>query len=452
MKEKLKKFKSFARVLLPHELRYLLSIQRFQDEEKLSIIRNLMVEVEAPNPIGIYDETIDKRKYSYIQKWILHELNKIDVDKKYLWINSMQKDIILDKISFEDEAVILKSLNSFTNTSYYFSKHYEMLIELRQYLLIRRRYNAYKKVDIYLNEYTYDYQRSLLINRQMDQATKEIMGLGTQSSSDKDKWENWLKDTFMNEHLDGLNRYMSFIRLSYYYLKENKLNQLEETYKKVQTLFENGHYYSRRLLLNFYTNSLVLYDRKKDYTKAYYYGILSIKGKGPDELLYFNNFINIMMKQNKFGAALTLIQSKAFKISEFKDHYSVIGYVSNYIRCLLKNNQPKYALNKANVFWEDSKLRILEYRWHRFLSVYIETLLANGQYLKIIRLVKRYKLISREQERLDNDQSVNRNIEAMYNLALYYRGDISKKEIKYKLDELQFSNFTIDLDINLKSL
>ena len=446
MKEKLKKFKSFAQILLPHELRYLLSIQRFQDPEKLQIIENLVVEAETISQVGIYDETIDKRKYSYIQKWIKNELDKIDVDKKYLWINTMQQDISLDRISSEDEAAILKSLNSFTNTSYYFSKHFVMLIELRQYLLIRKRYAAYKKVDTYLNEYTYDYQRSLLINRQMDQATKEIMGFGTKSINDSSKWEKWLKDTFMNEHLDGLNRYMAFIRLSYHYLNENKLDNLEETYKNVQSLFENGHYYSRRLLFNFYTNSLVLYDRKKDYPKAYYYGMLSIKGTGPDQLLYFNNFINIMMKQGKYDAALSLIQATAFKISEFKDFYSVVGYVSYHIRCLLKTDHLSHALNKAKVFWEDRKARIMEYRWHRFLSAYIEALLANQEYLKIIRLVNRYKLIPLEQERKIKTQALHRSIEAMYYLAMYYCDHLTKKDVISKLEKFQLPDVIQNID------
>lgn len=446
MKEKLKKFKSFAQTLLPHELRFLLSIQRFQDDEKLQIIQKLVTGAEEITDEPDFDTTIDKRKYSYIQRWVQNELNKIDVDKKYLWISKMQQDILLDRISTKDEAAILKSLSSITNTSYYFSKHYEMLIELRQYLLIRRRHAEYKKVETHISEYTYDYQRSLLVNQQMNQATKEIMGLGTKYSKDKDKWEKWLKTTFANEQLDGLNRYMAFVRLSYYYLRENELNKLEETYNNVQSLFENGHYYSRRLLLNFYNNSLVLYDRKKEYSTAYYYGMLSIKGTGPDQLLYFNNFINIMMKQEKYDAALTLINAKGFKMSGFKDHYSVIGYVSNHIRCLLKTDHLNHALNKANVFWEDNKLKIMEYRWHRFLTAYLETLIANKEYLKIIRLVNRYKLIPLEQERPDKRKSINRSIEAMYNLAKYHQGDLSQKEIIQKLKEFQLYDLNVNLD------
>lgn len=438
MKEKLRKFKAFAQALLPHESRYLLSIQRFQDCEKLQILEQIVKEAESITAQCAYDQTVDKRKYSYIQKWIGNELNKIDVDKNYLWISKMQEDILLDRISSQDEVEILKSLNSFNNTSYFFTKHYEMLIELRQYLLIRRRYTAYKKVDNYVNEYTYDYQRSLLISRQMDQATKEIMGLSSKSTNDSKKWEEWLRNTFSNEHLDGLNRYMAFVRLSYHYLHENELNKLEETYKSVQPLFENGHYYSRRLLLNFYNNSLVLYDRKKDYPKAYYYGMLATKGTGPDQLLYFNNFINIMMKQTKYDAALSLINEKAFKISAFTDNYSVIGYVSNYVRCLLKTGHMNHALNKAKVFWEDNKSTIMEYRWHRFLTAYIEALLASGEYLKIMRLVNRYKLIPLEQERLDNNHlPINRSVEAMYDLATYYKGDLSKKQIMLKLEDYQ---------------
>lgn len=440
MKEKLKKFKSFANALLPHELRYLFSVHRFQDHEKIDILRRLLNKAEDISEAVEFDVNVDKRKYSYIQKWVQNELDKIDVDKKFVWISKMQQEIILDKISSKNEAAILKSLNSFKNTSFFFTKHYEMLIDLRHYLLIRRHNTEYKKVDTYLSEFTFDYQRSLLINQQMNQATKEIMDPNNGSSVEKIKWEKWLYDTFTNEQLDGLNRYMAFVRLGYFHLKENKLDKLENNYKIVQKFFENGQYYSKRLLLNFYDNSLVLYDRKKDYKAAFYYGKLSIKGTGPDQLLYFNNLINIMIKQDKYKEALELINEKAFKISGFKDIYSVIGYVSNHIRCLLNTGHTTHALNKAKVFWADNKSAIMEYRWHRFLTAYIETLLAAKDYSKIIRLVNRYKLLSLERKRVQNDHAYNQSIEAFYNLALYSNGDILKHELQEKLNQLQLTD------------
>lgn len=437
MKEKLKKFNSFAASLLPHEIRYLLSIQRFQDEEKQVILQKVSDNVLASNDDHNYDTSVDKRKYSYIQRWIKNELDKIDVDNKYLWISRMLQDILLDRISSEDEATIVKSLSAFSNKSYYFTKHYEMLIEFRQYLLIRKRYSEYKKVDSFVSDYTYDYQRSMLINQQMDQATKEIMGLENKSIVDKERWEKWLRDTFRNEHLDGSNRYLAFVRLSFYYLNRNQLNKLEDTYNSVQSFFENGQYYSRRLLLNFYDNSLVLYDRKKDYDTAIYYGKLSIKGDGPDQLLYFNNFINILLKQDKYDEALSWINYKSYKISNYKDSYSVIGYVSNYVRCLSKTNYVQHALNKAKVFWDNNKAEIMEYRWHRFLSAYIEALLINEDFQKIIKLVKRYKLIPLEQKGIKNGQPISRTIEAMYILASYYEGEIPRSEVVSKLKEFQ---------------
>lgn len=443
MKEKLRKFNSFAASLLPHEVKYLLSIQRFVDEEKKFILLKVSDNVLSSNDNHSYDTTIDKRKYSYIQKWIKNQLDRIDVDNRFLWISRMLQDILLDRISSEDEATVIKSLSIFSNTSYYFTKHYEMLIEFRQYLLIRKRYSEYKKVDLFINDYTFDYQRSMLINQQMDQATKEIMGLESKSQDDKERWEKWLGDTFTNEHLDGSNRYLAFVRLSYYYLNKNKLDKLEESYNNVQSFFENGQYYSRRLLLNFYDNSLVLYDRKKDYKTALYYGKLSIKGDGPDQLLYFNNFINILLKQDRYDEALSWINYKSYKISDYKDFYSVVGYVANYVRCLSKTNYVHHAINKAKVFWENNKSSIMEYRWHRFLSAYIEALLINEDFQKIIRLVKRYKLVPLEQKGIKNGQPISRTIEAMYMLSLYYEGEIPRDFAVAKLKEFQLYDSSI---------
>lgn len=440
MKEKLKKYKAFTNSLLPHEAKYILNAHRFQDSEKIQILEQLVKNVNDLSSNLDLDYTIDKRKYSYVQKWVTKELDKINVDKKYIWISQMQQDILLDKINSDSEINILKSLSSFNNTSYYFTKHYEMLIDFRQYLLIRKRYADYKKVDAFINQYTYDYQRSQLINQQMNQATKEIMGLGNKSQEESLRWKNWLNDVFTNNHLDGLNRYLAFVRLSYYFLNVNDLNALEKAFEYAQKFFENGKYYSRRLLLNFYDNSLVLYDRKKEYDKAYYYGKLSIKGKGPDQLLYFNNFINILLKQNKYQEALSWINTMDFKISNYKDNYSIIGYVSNYIRCLSRTDHINHAINKAKVFWENNKAQIMEYRWHRFLSAFIEALLIKKEYLTIIRLINRYKLIKLERESFSGNKTASRTIEAVYYFCKFKKGEIPKTEYTEKLNELKYAD------------
>lgn len=418
MKEKLKKFKSFASTILPHEATYLLSIQRFEDEEKKQILRQLEICANSLTYDGIFDTEIDKRKYSSIQSWVKMELAKIDVDEGFIWINGVMQDILLDRVTPKSESMVLKSLQLFDNTSYYFTKYYDMLLEFRQFLLIRMRTNVYKKVDRYINGYQFEYQRSLLVSQQMDQATKEIIGLTSKMEGDDERWERWLLENFNNDDLDGHNRYLAFVRLSYHYLKTNQLAALEQTHTTVQKFFEHGKHYSRRLLLNFYDNSLVLYDRKEDYDQAQYYGRLSIKGEGPDQLLYFNNFINILIKKKEFAQALEWISNRPYKITDQKNYHSVIGYTANHIRCLTKTGLIQKAVNKGDSFWTAFPKQIMEYRWHRFFVAFLEALAAQGNTAKIIKLVSRLHLIDLELENVKRDQAANRPIFEMYRRAI----------------------------------
>lgn len=449
MKEKLKKFKTFTKDILPHEVKYLKAIERFSDPEKKDILDIIDNNAHSLSVQQTFDTSIDKRKYSALQKWMKAELDKIDVDKKFIWITNALQHIMLDNVSVEQETQIIKSLQLFDNTSYYFVKHYEMLLDFRQYLLIRKRYIEYKKVNHYLNQYQFEHQRSILINQQMDQATKEIIGLSSKLSSNENRWENWLLENFKNDHLDGLNRYLAFVRLSFIYLNQNKLNALKKIHNVIFHFFETGKYYSRRLLLNFYDNSLVLCDRKKDYEKAYYYGRLSIKGVGPDQLLYRNNFINVLIKQEQYEEALNWINDLPFKISEHKDYYSVIGFVSNHIRCLTKTNQVEQALNKANVFWKAYSKQILEYRWYRFFLAYLEALFVKKDYSKIIRIAKRNDLLEKEEHNTKREQKNNRSIKTFYLLAQLFEGEISKSKAQILFANFDYANPRLQIDKQL---
>ncbi|MEJ2005039.1 MAG: hypothetical protein P8X57_08780, partial [Cyclobacteriaceae bacterium] len=68
MKIKLKKFSEFASGILPHEADYLVSVQQFDDPEKLEIIEKVRFNAhnrESKKPFNIF---IDKRKYSAIMR------------------------------------------------------------------------------------------------------------------------------------------------------------------------------------------------------------------------------------------------------------------------------------------------------------------------------------------------------------------------------------------------
>ena len=83
MKTKLLSFQRFSQQLLPHEARYLSQIQAFHDVENQQIIQKLLLKATEPSQHVQFDESIDKRKYSRIKKWVQEKLNAIDVDQEF---------------------------------------------------------------------------------------------------------------------------------------------------------------------------------------------------------------------------------------------------------------------------------------------------------------------------------------------------------------------------------
>jgi tetratricopeptide (TPR) repeat protein len=305
-----------------------------------------------------------------------------------------------------------------------------MLQEFRQYLLIRKRIDEYNKVNQYIVDFRFAYQRSLLVGEQMHQATRDILLPNNKSSVEDQKWERWLKEQFEDETLDGLNRYAAFVRLTFYYLKYNYLEELTSIYTMVHRLFENGQYYSKRILLNYYDYLLVLFDRKKNYEKAIFYGNLAIKGDGPDQIIYLNNLINVYIKNKEYEKALELSDKFAIKISSHKNFHAVIGFISNQIRCLTMTGKVKKATTKAKVFIDAYAKQILKYRWYRFFIAYLEALEKEEDYLQIIRLVHRYKLDKKEKEYYGKEGEGKGEIFKIYTHAKYNEGYINKKEME----------------------
>jgi hypothetical protein len=429
VKEKLKKFKNQTNTLLPHETAYLLKKQKIQDPEKLEILKIVDHNAKFLSGTKPFDESIDKRKYSNLLKWIQNELHKIDVDKGLEWINLLQKQILTDSIPPRQELLLIRSLNKYTSSSYYFMKFYDLLVEYRHYLLIRMRYNDHKKVNDYLEKLKFDYQRSKLINDQMHQATIDIIGKSGSTNIEGIQWKKWLTECCMDEKLDGLNRYMALVRLSFICLKYNMLQDLESILIDSDALFNNGNNYSKRILLNYYDNMLVLYDKKEEYDKAIYYGYLSIKDLNQDSIIYVNNLVNVLLKTGKFAEGLEIIENVNFKISSTKNFHSVIGFVSNHIRCLSKTGKSKQAIIKGKIFLEAYHKDILQYRWHRFFTAYLEALIQEEKFITIIRVINKFNLLKKEKESSGTQAHVN-NISVYLALAQYQENRISIDKFK----------------------
>jgi len=439
LKEKLKKFKIYAGSLLPFETEYLYDKLNSTDREKseiLKLVRDNSLKIDDNYP---YDTSIDKRKYSNLMKWMQSQLGRIDIDKQLDWITKVQKAILLDAIDSAQESAIMKSLDSMDPSKYYFINYFEMLKDYRHYLLIRMRYLDHSRIDAFIEKYKFNYQRSRLVNDQMHQATVDIIGAEDRNAKSATQWEKWMNECFEDDSLDGMNRYMSLIRLNFIYSRYNLLDKLEVLFQKANSLFRNGTYYSRRLLLNFYDNLVVFYDKKSDYTKARYYGYLSIRDFNPDSIIYINNLVNVLIKMCNYTEALSVMENVNFKIRESQNFHSMVGFVSNYIRVLSKTDRTREAILKGRVFLDAYSKQILKYRWYRFFSAYLGALLIDQKYNELLKLISRYKLVERESSFYTEKRSA-RVITIYYTVALFYKSEIDQADFNGRISELLSDN------------
>lgn len=435
-KEKLKKFKSYVANLLPHEADYLLNKINTSDTERLTLLNAVNNYVHRKNrneQIVLYDN-IDKRKYSKTLQWIIVELNKVDVDLNLKWINETHELILLDKISPKRELKLISAAKKFQSYDFNFLKFYDMLIAFKHYLLIRMRYNEYQLIDQVTQKYHYEYQRSKLVYEQLQQATVDIIGLGGNFKREAIQWKNWLFQNFSDHQLDGLNRHMSAIRYIFVCIRYGAMQDLGEMLDRLDVFFKNGSNYSRRLLVNYYDNKLVYYDKINNYEEAKSYGYLSIKYDEDDSIIYRNNLINLLIKNQQFDEALQVIESTNFRIKNTRNFHSVIGFISNHIRCLSKTNRLKEAVVKGRVFLKAYTTNILQYRWHRFFAAYHGALLSQGLYSEIIKNSKKYKLHEKELSQSSKAQD-KKIISIYYYISLYETKEIDHSKFLKHIDD-----------------
>lgn len=398
MRSKLQKFTDFTNTLLPHETAYLLGIQQFQDEERLSILETIHYNCQHINHSKAYDEKIDKRKYSHLKNWILERLEAIDVDLRFKWMSDLEGKVMTDSILPDEEKRLLKVIRNYQPPSYFFVKLYELAQNYRPFLLIRMRYKDYRQVDRFLEKHQSAYFRSKEIGKKMHQATLDIVKQYAENNAESKQWEQWLSEVYYDENLDGLNRYLALVRLIFIGFNYRKFDSLLEKFNYLDELFITGKYYSKRLLLNYYSNRLLLHSKYKQLDKATYYGYLSIRAKNHDFLLYSNNLCAILLRQEKSAAALKVVKAAAAEAKVTKNFHNKITHVAFYIESLNKNKQFQNAENYAKSFLQAFKKEIFEYRWHIFFTAYLDTLLHQEKYTVIIKVIQQNKLLEKEKD------------------------------------------------------
>lgn len=429
MRNKLQKFGDFSAGLLPHETTYLLSVQQFEDEVKLSILQLIDENCHKIRNHTPYDTDIDKRKYSNLKNWIEERLSAIDVDERFDWLGLMERKIMTDAIEPQEEKNLQKAIRDYEHPDFYFMKFYELVEVYRHFLLIRMRYAQHRQANDFLKKFKARYDYSKEVFERMHEATEDIINQYSKNSAQSLHWENWLTEVYYNEALDGLNRYFALVRLTFIYFNYRNFEKLLEKYDYIDRLFSQGTYYSRRLLLNYYGNRLLLHTRFREYDKAEYYGYLSIREKTSDYIFYVNNLAAVLMRQNKYAEALQLMRSAYPEMKTTAGFHNRIGFVALYIRCLNHNNQYRSAENYAETFLSAYRQEVFEYRWHIFFTSYIEALLHQEKYAKMLKIIRKHQLAERE--------SQNRKSANYLPLIQWYQWIAMYKESMIPRDELE---------------
>lgn len=396
MRSKLQTFTAFANSLLPLELEYLQSIQRLEDSERIHILETMAAnakEVEATIP---YDEQIDKRKYSSLKSWVEERLDAIDVDKEYEWLVQVEVQICTDSIRLEAEKRLLRRFQTADATAYNFIKLYDLARIYRHYLHVRMRYSAHETVVQFLQKHRTNYEYARLVNDKLHEATQDIIAQYATNATESMRWEQWLSAIFYEATLDGYNRSLALIRLIFIAYNYRRFDLLPDKFDKQEQLLREGTFYSRRILLNFYSQRLLMYARQQDLKRATYYGYLSIRAENNDYLYYVNNLAAVLLRQQLPEEALQVLRRALPRARQEHNFHNKIGHVA-YI-CLAYNQlgQYKQSITHAKTFFDAYKKAVFDHRWHLFFSAWLEALLGQGQYLMMLKLAAQYTLEDRD--------------------------------------------------------
>ena len=293
MKVKLKKFSAFAQEILPHEADYLMSVHQFEDLQKLDILQRIQANAHDQRHNVPFNQAIDKRKYSSLMQWAQKKLQDIDVDKYFEWINEMDRKVITDAISAAEERNLLRKIKNYEHPIHNFMKLFEVAINFRHFLLIRMRYSEYKVVNQFIEDYQAEYDRSKAVNKKLHEATVMLIDHFNESG-DYQEWEEWLLTCFADNQLDGFNRYMAVVRLTFLYFNSREFEKLRDVYDRLDKLLSSGKFYTRRILYNYYANRLMLHSKFDVLQQAEEYGYLSIRQRNSDHVQYLSNFSTLL--------------------------------------------------------------------------------------------------------------------------------------------------------------
>ncbi|MDF0708842.1 hypothetical protein [Flagellimonas okinawensis] len=402
---KLKKFQVYTDSLLPHEVILLNGVKQFQDSERDEIFDLIHYNVCSGKPPKEFDENIDKRKYSHLMNWMESKLDGFCTDQYYERLNYFDIRIKTDTISSDEEKELLQLIKQYEPHHFHFIRFYEVVKNYLMFLLVRVRLNDYELIHTFVHDYHDDYVRCKEVSNRMTQATVDIVTdyHNLKISPNSLKWISWLTRLWSEPGLDGYNRYQTLILMSYVaLLKEDTLDEVLGYYGELEPRLEDGSYYSKKLLLNYYGNKQLILMKLGHYDLALYYGKLSISEQGNDYIMYLNNYSFNLSKLGRPKEALELlIEARPFA-RQMSNKYNRTLFISSLMKSYNDNgqylNSKRYAENRLSIYEKD----ILEHNWNKFFRTYMETLVHLEEFKQIKKTIRRYNLLDRESQFVKN--------------------------------------------------
>ncbi|MDD2196579.1 MAG: hypothetical protein PHE03_08200 [Bacteroidales bacterium] len=225
--------------------------------------------------------------------------------------------------------------------------------------------------------------------------------------------------------MDGYTRYRAAVRLTILYYTNREFDRLMSIYEHLDNQFRTNIFYSKRIMANYYHNRAMMHSKLNELDIAEKYCFLSIRQKNSDYLFYLVSLCGILLRNGKSTKALRLMTDSIPEVKNTNSFHSKIGFASFYIKTLTANNQREKAVSYGTTFFEGYKKEILEYRWHLFFSSFMQALLRDEKYSRVISLARRYKLVAKEKHLLG--KAMYLPVIAWYtSLSEYMEGNISK--------------------------
>lgn len=441
MKQKLRKFQEFAEGLLPHETGWLVTIHQFTDPEKIAILVRLDHNSRLIHNHLPFDENIDKRKYSYIITWVGERLATIDVDHQFRQLVHLEEQIATDAIQPDEERQLSRILKETDHRSYNFAKIYELARQYRHFLLIRMRYRQHQEVDEFLRSFRAHFDHSRDIGDKIHYATQDIVKQYAGSPAESIQWERWLTDVFTDDQIDGANRYMALVRLTFLYFNYKQFRPLREKFDTYDALLTSGVYYSRRLLINYYSNRLLLHNFCGEYDQAIWYGYLSIRERNTDYIHYVNTLSGVLLRQQQNEQALAVMRKAYPELKATISFHNRLVFVAFYLRGLHANGLLANAENYAESFLRAYSQEIFDHRWHLFFTVFFDILLHRDKTARLVRLARKYRVVQREKEQAERS-GTHPYLLWQYTLAAYVEMKITRTKLEDMITRLPASDDT----------